>query len=367
MLAKKINTLLVSIFIVLNILYTTFRASPTDLLGVFMFGLLICIIFLSFLSPNITQKKDIIFLSILSLFFIFHLMFNTTSLLTIGLVMASVLFFIRLKYIQLYPAFIGKIIILLFFVIVIFNTPELLTSLSTNTTDSMFSGIFDNPNSMAGFTTITVTASLFFIKDKKLLKICFIFIIASLLACKSRNAILFMISFIGLYVVLKSSFSKFTFHIFVIFIIFALYYLIVIEPQSITTDAQMFGKESGSAGRSTQILLTIGHFPLTFFGVGYDVPNEYSISLTGYAIHNFYINTIYAMGICYMAIYLYYIINIYKQLTQNIHKALLLSSHIYFLFEPGTGFSILMLNSLPLILFSLKLNQEQYENRTLHI
>ncbi len=362
----KANTFFLIIFLLLNIAYSTVDSSPTSLLGICMFGTMFVLIILSFFST--TQKVKnidyIIFLSA-SICLALHFLLTTTSVESIGLILTTLLFYIRLKYISI-NINATKIIIIIFLITIFLTFPELLQSLFTLASESSYKGIFKNPNFMGAFTTITITATFLFVKSKNLKTFLFILFALALMASKSRNCILFVISAIGFYLLLKSRFSKYTSLIFFTAIAVALYYLIIIEPQTMTAQVQMFGKESGSAGRSDQILLTITTYPLTLFGVGYDIPNKYSLAITGFPIHNFYINSLYALGIVFMGVYTLFISTIYKNLRNPLAKSFLLSSHIYFLFEPGITFSIVALNNIPIILSIISFNQQKNEHRTLY-
>lgn len=363
---NKANTFFLIIFLILNIAYSTVDSSPTSLLGISMFGMMFIIIALSFFSATHKVKNIdyIIFISALICLF-FHAQTTMTSFNSIGLILMTLLFYTRLKYISI-NANATKIIITIFLITIFLTFPELIKSLFTLASESSYKGIFKNPNFMGAFTTVSITTTFLFVKNKKFKALLFVLFALTLMASKSRNCILFVISAIGFYLLLKSRFSKYTSLIFFTAIAVALYYLIIIEPQAMTAQAQMFGKNGGSAGRSDQVLLTIMTYPLTLFGVGYDVPNKYSLAMTGYPIHNFYINSLYALGIVFTGIYILFISTIYKSLRNPLAKSFLLSSHIYFLFEPGITFSIVALNNLPIILSIIALNQEQNEHRTLY-
>lgn len=363
---KAINTLTVSALVLLLILRTVLRAGPTDPVSIAAFSAMAITIALSIFTTAPTDKSDIRFIIAFALYSIVHLLFADTSILTIGLTFLTLMFFIRIKYIKVNVNFVGKLLVIFFIVSVIFNFSSLVSNLFTLGRESSFKGFFENANTMGGYTTMAITATFLFIKDKKI-RIALIALFAmSLISCKSRNALLFVVSAIGFYFLLKTKFSKYAPAFFFAAIAIALYYMAIIEPQSQSEGMELFGKGSNSAGRSSQILLTITHFPLTLFGVGYDVPDNYSIAISGYAIHNFYINTLYALGIVFMIFYILFIFHIYHKSKSQLAKAFLLSSHIYFLFEPGIGLSIAILNSIPIILASLSINKETYENRTLH-
>ena len=362
----KANTFFLVIFLILNIAYSTVDSSPTSPLGICMFGTMFIIIILSFFSTKQKVKTiDYIIFFSASVCLAFHFLNTTTSIASIGLILTTLLFYIRLKYMSI-NANATKVIIIIFLITIFLTFPKLIQNLFTLASESFYEGIFKNPNFMGAFTTMTITTTFLFVKNKKLKVILTILFVLALMASKSRNCILFVISAFGFYSLLKSRFSKYTPIIFFTAIALALYYLIVIEPQTMTAQVQMFGKESGSAGRSGQILLTIARFPLTLFGVGYDLPNNYSFVMTGYPIHNFYINSIYALGVVFMCIYTLFISTLYRNLRNPVAKSFLLSSHIYFLFEPGITFSIVALNNIPIILSIVSLNQEQNEHRTLY-
>ncbi len=300
------------------------------------------------------------------IYLIFHLTIAESSIMTVILIMAIVLFYIYLKYTDISVSHVAYLLIFLFILNTVLTFDKLLHSIFSPSYLDWYKGLFLNPNTNGIFAANVLAATFLFIKNKKTRYIVSILFILYLLGCKSRNMLLFILSTFAFYQLYKTRFSRYAFLFFSLFICIILFYLIKIEPQ-MTAEIELFGKSGGSAGRSSQIIYIIKEFPLTLFGLGKDIPNNYSLATNGYAVHNFYINTIYGMGIIFLIIYFAFIKDIYNNLSSNIAKSFLLSFHIYFMFEPGMPFYALMQNGLPIILILLKYKQEKNEYYTLHL
>ena len=363
---KTVNTFFIILFVFLNIIYTALRLDVYSPFGLAMFGslLVVDIIYLIYTINN--NLKELFSVIALFICLLFHKVNAESSVLILGLVLSTYIYFKAIQRIPLKAKAIAITLVIFYVTTVLFSIDDLIRSLLSSSLDASFQGIFENPNTMGAFSACAMIATFLFIKNKKIkLALLFIFILC-IVGCKSRNLLLFSILTIFFYFLIRQYKPQVAILCFCIFVVGALYYLIIIEPQSLSGGMEILGKEGGSAGRSSQILLTISTFPLTLFGVGYDVPSDFVINKTGYAIHNFYINTVYSMGLVFMLFYVIFIIRLYLNLRSYKAKAFLLASHIYFLFEPGMALSPHMINCLPISLILLKLNQEYYENRSLY-
>lgn len=359
---KYFNTILVSIFLILEIINKTSEEAQSSYVLYAIYAIMFYLIINSFLKPipSIkTNNSDVLFFILFVLYCIIHLMVGETPIQHILLFIFTVFFLLRLKHVQINCNIPAYAIILLFLILVFSEFNHLITSAINTNFSNSFQSIFENPNTFGVFITFTITATLVFVKNKKFQLLLIPLLILAAMSCKSRNVILFCTAVIFFGYLLNTRYAKFVPILFFLFLGSALYYLTIIEPQSLNNQAVMFGKEAGSAGRSLQIILTIARFPLTLFGIGERIPNDYSISMTSYAIHCLYINSIYAMGIAYMALYIWYLQKLFHELKSPIAKALLLSSHIHFMFEPGLAFYIGAQTFLPLFFATLKINEEK--------
>ena len=245
---------------------------------------------------------------------------------------------------------------------------EMLTSLLTTHTGRMglYDGIFQNSNTNGGFSLFTFFLAVLFCNNKTVRNIFILLTVTSILASGSRNAILCFVLFFVFLFIQKSRIKRFTFASFVVFLLLLIYYLLYIELNH-DVDFNIMGKEANSAGRSEQINMVIAAFPLGLFGNGKDVVDSFTIGLTGYSVHNFYVNSLYSMGIFILVGYFAYIFRLYRNALSSEARAALLAANIFFFFEPGVCFYPQMLNVYPLLIVIMKMNQDNnidsyYEN-----
>lgn len=363
--SRTVNTNIILLYIITLIIYAILRAETTSLVGLINWALLLSLVFLSL---NQTKSKYIIvtIFSTISYFILHKLFGGQTELLTSGMYIANISLFVSLPNLNFNVKPIAYFLLGLMVLNIFVGFNEVIQSPHAVRVDDYFSGLFNNSNTNGNFACCALAAVFLFIKKKKIRRFTLFIFIIYLLACKSRNALLFSIIACGMNYLLLSKWKNKAIYLYSAFFIFCFVYLILIEPLLAGNGPEIFGKEASSAGRSLQILITIKNFPLTFWGLGDTVPGDYVISETGYAIHNMYVNTIYAMGIMYVAIYVRFIFDTYKRLKSILAKSFLLAFLVYFLFEPGMAFSPLMINSLPLLIILFKLSEEKHENNTLH-
>lgn len=363
--SRTVNTKIVLLYIVTLIVYAILRAETTSLIGLINWALMLLLIYLSL---NRTKSKYIIvtIFSIL-LYFIIHKLFGgQTELLTSGMYIANVCLFVSLPNLNFNVKPIAYCLLGLMILNVFVGLNEIINSPYAVRVDDYFSGLFNNSNTNGNFACCAFAAVFLFIKRKNIRYLTLFMFVIYLVACKSRNALLFAIIAWGMHYLLSSKWKNKAIYLYSAFFIFCFVYLILIEPMVSGNGPEIFGKKASSAGRSIQILMTIKNFPLTFWGLGDTVPGNYIIHKTSYAIHNMYVNTIYAMGVVYIVIYARFISSTYKRLKSTLAKSFLLAFLVYFMFEPGMAFSPLMINSLPLLIILFKLCEERYENNTLY-
>lgn len=356
---------MVSLYVFFTLLYSIFSSGTTSPVGLMLWGTLLSVLIVSL--PQFNFKGYGIFLSAVFIYGIVHIAVADTSPLTMGLVFANILLYICLIQIQIQYIYIVRLLIAFFIINLLFNLGQLYDSISATRVNDYFYGFLHNANTNGLYAAEVLAATLLFVKNKKIRYFVIILFFIYLIGCHSRNLLLFCLISYAFYRMQISRFSKWSIPLFLIFILGSLYYLIAIEPSMAVSGFEIFGKKASSAGRSSQIIGIISHFDLTLFGVGFDLPNNYSIRNSHYAVHNMYVNSLYSMGIVYFILYIYFIYSkLYKKLQSPLAKAFLLSFSIYFMFEPGTFFYVGMF-SIPIIILLLKLNQEQNENRTLYL
>lgn len=345
------------LIIVLLIINTALRLSTTDPLSMILWATMLFSIF--YFSTQIRLKK--ISLGILAsvFYFSFHSILADTSILLIGLFLVVIVFYLELSYVKINTKTIGYFFFLLMIIDLIVGIPQILQVRFGNI-NSAFAGFFQNGNTNGNFGCCCFCACFLFLKNKKLKKIVFLVSIIYIVGSLSRNTLLFFIVSLTLKYLLDSQkFKKFVVPGFVLLACFCMFYLIVLEPTMQATDIEVLGKKSTSAGRSQQILMTINQFPITFFGVGSDIPSNFAISRAKYAIHNMYVDSFYGMGILYMIGYLFFIGWLYRNLKSNMAKSCLLAFSLYFMFEPGKAFSSSLINFLPILIILLQLSHER--------
>lgn len=312
-------------------------------------------------------RSVIWYMIVVMVFFLFHVIKADTSLLTAGLFLFNILLFLLLPNLHVNVRAIAYLLFILFVANFVIGFKEVLYSPFASGVNEYFSGIFRNSNTNRNFACCVLAAVLLFLDNKRVRMGTMLLFVVYLFACKSRNALLFTLLVFYFYHVLSlKKIAKFALPSFVLLLAGSLLYLAVIEPIT-DADFEVFGKSGNSAGRSVQILLAMSQFPITLFGVGATVPNDYVIASTEYAIHNMYVNTFYAMGGGYIVLFFIFVFKLYRALHSNLAKAFLMSFLMYFMFEPGTAFGTQLVVSLPFIILLLKLGQEKYENSTLHL
>lgn len=231
---------------------------------------------------------------------------------------------------------------------------ELIIGLLSDSSGTGWNLIFQNSN-MASLFICCVFASVYlFIKKQKIKKLSFLFVIIGLIACQSRNAVLFFVLSV-FFLYFKKYLLKYRvyFPVFILlFFVVVVYYMIVIEPYLMNiSHFIMFGKSEGTTGRSMQVLYIVENFDINLWG--YDkLINEASMDVLNYPVHNFYVTTLYAFGLSMFLFYMYFVYKIYFMLKVYESQVFLLCFHVYFFFEPSWAFCVQLNYLLPMLIIA---------------
>lgn len=229
---------------------------------------------------------------------------------------------------------------------------DLIQSLYSNDYASGWVMIFNNANMASVFICCVFSSIWIFVAHKGIRLVTFILVIIGLLACKSRNAILFF-GLANAFLYFKHCLvnrQKYLPILVFLFLITILYYMIVVEPYLLNISSfSVFGKTEGTTGRSMQILYIIDHFDINMWGYG-SLINKSVEEALNYAVHNFYVSTIYSMGVIYFLFYLFFIYRLYFMLKSYESRIFLICFHVYFFFEPSWAFCVQMNYLLPMII-----------------
>jgi len=364
-----VNTLFLIITLLCYIIYSTFDPSiPSE--GEFMKYITYVMLFL-ITSINIIKNKAF-FLKyyrwfILLFFLLLYLHFKMTE---DDLLITFIPFFI---FLNLTSASVSKynvkLLSLFFFVfyvlLILFDYKEMLRCIFSSDYEDGWEIIFYNSNVASIFICSVFCATYLFMQNKLLTKISFILIVVGLLACKSRNALLFFVivnSFLFFKPWLINK-QKYLPLLIMLFLLCALYYMIIVEPYLVNlSSVSLFGKSEGSTGRALQILFVIQNFDISLWGSGRSLINEAVTDEVSYVIHNLYINTLYAMGLLYFLFYLYFISKFYIYLKNYESRVFLLSFHVYFFFETGVALGFALNYFLPMMIVAYSaLNQVEFK------
>lgn len=354
----RANTILLGAFMGSSIFYTINKATPLSIEGLFMLGMMLLFICWKVINGASFSRSNIALTLICILYFSIHLIFTDTRIENVALNISSIIFFIVLQKTKINKQKIAAGLLLFWITNILFYLNSFINSFQGTAVKEYFSGFFQNSNTFAAYSAIVLASTLLFFKNNKVKIFVIILFIITLFAHHSRNTLLFTLSSGVFYFLFIKGKAKASIILFSIIILGSFFYIIVIEPNSQIINFTMFGKKADTAGRSEQVLAIIQHFDLSWFGVGGDIIAKYSQETNEYSLHNAWVNTIYSMGIVYVMLYAKFIQKIFIRLT-SLAKSILLGFHIYFFFEPGLFFSILLISSFPLIVIILSLNHHE--------
>ncbi len=357
-----VNTILLGGFMSLSIVYTAVRADTLSVEGISMFAMM-----LGFIAWNIScwsklSSADMLVLLGSCLYYAGYFIATDARVENIALYLSSIVFFMTLKHVRVDGYKIAVALIISWLLSIVLHPIELIDSFGATRVVDYFSGFFENSNTFAAFSTVVLSATFLFVKNQLIRRLVLGVFLVMLFAHHSRNTLLFILVFLVFHFLFLRGKGRLVPWLFLLIVGGALLYLIVIEPNIATSGFTLFGKKADTAGRSAQVLSVVNHFDIRWFGNGLDTIGKYAYRVNHYALHNAWINTLYSMGLVYSILYGFFVKKIYQSIP-NDSKAFFLSSHIYFFFEPGLFFSILMVSSFPIIIAII--SQRKYENSTL--
>ncbi|ATR93280.1 hypothetical protein [Porphyromonas gingivalis] len=358
------NTILLGGFMASSIVYTATKAAPLSIQGIIMFALML--IFIGWNASRGVKFSTSDALVVLGSIFYYsgYLLFIDARLENIALYLSSIIFFVTLQKARVDGRKIAVALIVFWLLSIVLHPIELLNSFTATRVVDYFSGFFDNSNTFAAYSTVVFSSTFIFVENRRVRWFIAVVFFVMLFAHHSRNTLLFvLLSFIFYFLFTKGK-GRLVPWLFFTIIAGALLFLIVIEPNLAALDLTVFGKGADTAGRSAQVLSVINNFDIRWMGNGLDTISEYTHNINSYALHNAWVNTLYSMGVIYCGLYVLFVRGVYRNIP-IIAKSFLLSSHIYFFFEPGLFFSILMVSSFPIIVVII--SQNKYENRPLYL
>lgn len=279
------------------------------------------------------SKFQILFLTCFCIYFIFHLAFTNDRLITALMLVTSVLFLINIDNKKFISKNIFYLIISYSLLNIIIFFPNFYKALRSLNIDHAFLGFTLNTNTNSTIGCLFFISGIYInsLKSSLVSKAVIGLSILYLLACMSRNSMLFPVVFIILLLIAKIT-KKINFWgplIILLFILSSFFFLTEKDDSSLS----FFGKE-GSSFRSSMIIYSIKNFEITWFGVGKDYLSGLIKYEFNYALHNGYLISIYSFGITYLMLYLAYIIYFYRKLRTNTSRCLILAIHSYYFFEP---------------------------------
>lgn len=351
-------------FMASSIVYTASKVAPLSVQGIIMFGLMLVFIGWS-ISRGLKFSFSDAFVILGSIFYYSgYLLLTDARLENIALYLSSIIFFITLQRVRVDGRKIAVSLIAFWLLSIALHPSELINSFRATRVVDYFSGFFHNSNTFATYSTVVLSATFIFIDNRRVRWFVAMVFLVMLFAHHSRNTLLFVLLAYVFYFLFERGKGKLVPWLFFGIVGGALLFLVVVEPNLVALDFAIFGKKADTAGRSAQVLSVINHFDILWFGNGLDTIGKYTHDVNNYALHNAWINTLYSMGIIYSILYVVFVRRIYRNIPV-IAKSFLLSSHIYFFFEPGLFFSILMVSSFPIIVVII--SQNKYEDCTLYI
>ena len=300
------------------------------------------------------------YIIIMSILFFAHWLFTPDKLMTVILFFVTMLLFEIVKQYEFSYKYIVYPFLAFSAIGLILTLPDLLSSITEVhlSRSTLYEGLYTNPNTTSEMYLIVIMCTLLFIKTPYLRKVFVFSSIVCIFATGCRNGLLCLALFLFLRWMLEKTSPKRVFILFLIILLSVFIYMVFIESQHII-DINYMGKEAGSSGRSAQIIYVINHFSLNLFGHGRDVILNAIVSKEHYAVHNFYVHSIYSSGALIVLGYFYYIYDVYKKLSSIVAKAFMLTFHFSFFFEPGLCYyysiSVVLVN----VILSLKFIEER--------
>ena len=283
--------------------------------------------------------------------FVLHWLLSPDKLTSLILMTATLLLYQSVLALRFSYRYIVYPILVIFFMSVVLTLPAMVHSFTATHSSraGLYEGFFQNPNTNAAFMLSVIFIAYVFLRQRRLRWTVYVVAFVAILATGSRNALLCIIlacffSFVG-----RTRFRRLAFPMFMGILAMALAYLFFFEMNS-NMSLSFMGKEANSAGRAEQIASVVLEYPLNLFGNGREVIDLFSKDENGYAVHNFYISSLYSYGIVILLGYMWFVFKIHRHLRSHKTKAVWLVFQFYFFFEPGVCFYFKFLNVFPLLL-----------------
>lgn len=294
--------------------------------------------------------------------FLLHLFFTPDKFTTVLFMVTNLFLFEVLKQYDFSYKYVIYPFLAFTFVSFIVTIPQFFNVLHVGQLNRslLYEGLTTNANSNSTLYLLTIMSSLLFIRTPYLRKILIGISLLCIIASGSRNGILSLFTAIWFYYVLNSKFRKWTLCSFFVLLFMFTVYLVFIEATK-TVDFAYMGKGGDSAGRSQQVIYIINHYSVNLFGYGKNIINMATVKLQGYAVHNFWVSSLYSSGLLIMGGYIYFICNLFNRLKSDVAKSFLLSFNLHFFFEPGLCYYISFSNIFPIIVVLLKYNEEKMQ------
>lgn len=292
--------------------------------------------------------------------FVLHWLLSSDKFSSMILMMSTLLLYQSTLRLNFSICYIIYPLLFIFFASIILTAPALLHSLASSHASraNLYAGFFQNPNSDAAFLTACILMAYICIRQRKLKYAVYIVGMIALLSTGSRNALLTLLLTAFFSIVARTRLKRWCFAMFVGVLVTAFVYMVVFELSS-AVSFTMMGKEANSAGRAQQILSVMMEYPVNLFGNGREEIDLFSLDENGYAVHNFYVSSLYSFGIFILAGYLWFIYKVWRKLDNRKSAAVWLAFNVYFFFEPGVCFYYKFLNVFPLLIVLISADGRQ--------
>lgn len=287
------------------------------------------------------RYKGLFFFICICMYFLIHSFTTSDHYEMYVFYLLSILFLINMDNDKVFSYGLLSVSICFALLSVILNTKTFIEALfSINSYNADFLGLTKNTNTNSVIGLLSFISSVYFYKLKPtfLTKALCCFSLIYIIACQSRNSLLFVGLFAMMLLIDKRTqkFNSLSILLVITSLVLGMFYILLIT----NFDIELFGKGNGSNARTTMILYSLSHFDITFFGLGRDYVSKIISDVSGYALHNGYLYTIYSFGISYVLLYAVFVCYFYKNLKNNLSRSFLLSIHVYYLFEPIIFFEV---------------------------
>jgi len=271
------------------------------------------------------------------IYFAFHLSYTTDRVISCLMYVSCYILSLNMNIVQIKTKQIFYFIIGAALFNIIFDMSGFIVALTKLDIQYAFLGVTRNTNttSLYGALAFISCVYLYLLSAKGRIWIFLFLFFIFMVACMSRNTILFIVYSLLLFICLRNynekKYDKFAIVSTSCMLVLCYVFLIYIYQDS---DINLFNKGAGSSSRTAMTIFSLENFNFSFFGLG----REYISSVIHFnfsnALHNAYVFTFYSFGIFYVIFYICFITSYYKNLKYKISKSFTLGIHIYYFFEP---------------------------------